>query len=107
MYARVTQLEMDTLRISVDQAEDLFRQYVLPELRRQPGYQGVIVLSTPEGKGLLVSFWASAEEADARSAEGFYAEQLERYFTLFRSPPGRERYRLAFAELPPVESDGG
>jgi hypothetical protein len=33
---------------------------------------------------------------------GFYPEILAQYMTLFRSPPGREHYEVAFAEMPGV-----
>jgi heme-degrading monooxygenase HmoA len=94
MYARVTQLEVDTVRTSVGDAVDLFRNEVLPMLREQAGYQGVDVLTTDEGQALLVSFWDTAEHAQADAERGFYAEVLARYVTLFRSPPGRERYEV-------------
>jgi heme-degrading monooxygenase HmoA len=100
MYARVTQIEIDTLRAGVDDAVEIFRGEVLPHLREQPGFAGVIVLATPEGKGLLVGLWDTEEAAEAGSETGFYAETLARYVTLFRSPPGRERYEVALAEAP-------
>ena len=78
----------------------LFRGEVLPQLREQDGYEGILVLATPDGRGLLLTLWETEEAADAQAATGFYAEQLERYVTLFRSPPGRERYEVAFADAP-------
>lgn len=100
MYARLTLLEIDTMRVSVDSAVELFREAVLPELQTQPGYAGVIVMSTPTGGGALLSFWDSAETADAGAPTGWYPETLDKYLTLFKAPPGRERYEVAFAELP-------
>lgn len=102
MFSRVTLLEIDTLRTSVDDALELFKQQVLPELREQEGYEGVVVMATPEGKGLIVTLWDSEEAAEAHGEDGFYSDVLARYMTLFRSPPGRERYRVAFAEVPAV-----
>ena len=100
MFARLTQLEIDTLRIDTDSAVALFRSEILEELRKQPGYAGILVLSTPDGLGALVSFWDTAEAADVDAVGGFYPEVLQRYVTLFRSPPGRGRYEVALAELP-------
>jgi hypothetical protein len=100
VYARATLLEIDTLRVDVDAALDVFRQEVLPGLQKEPGYCGVLVLSTPDGKGLLVSLWETRTAATAEAEHGFYAEVLERYMTLFRSPPDRERYEVVFAEIP-------
>jgi hypothetical protein len=98
MHARATLLEIDTVRVGVDAAVETFRSEVLPKLREEPGYEGVIVLSSPEGKGLIVSFWSTAEAANTERSG--YSETLAEYMTLFRSPPGREHYEVALAELP-------
>jgi heme-degrading monooxygenase HmoA len=100
MYSRVTLLEIDTLRITIDEATELFRAEVLPRLREQEGFVGAVVLATPEGKGMIVTAWES--EAAAAAAAGFASGELERYMTLFRAPPGREYYQVVFAELPDV-----
>jgi heme-degrading monooxygenase HmoA len=78
----------------------MYEVQVMPELKEQPGYRGALVLTTPEGKGVLVTFWETRENAEAGGDTGFYPATLERYMTLFRSPPGRERYEVALAELP-------
>lgn len=100
MYSRVTLLEVDTLRIDMDAAVALFEEEVLPALREQDDYEGCYVLTTPEGKALLVTFWATPEAAEAGAQTGFYAETLSRYVALFSVPPGRERYDVAFADAP-------
>lgn len=106
MYARTTQLEIDTLRMSMDSAIDMFEEAVLPDLRRQPGFRGVYVCATPEGKALLVSFWESEEAADASAEVGWYSQTLERFATLFRSAPGRERYEVRVAVPPELTPTG-
>ena len=98
MYSRVTQLEVDTLRTTVDEALELFEARVLPHLREQDGYEGVVVLANPDGQALLISIWASEDDA-AASAE-FARGALEQFVTLFRAPPGREQYEVRFAEMP-------
>jgi len=100
MYARVTLLEIDAVRATVHDAVELFRAEVLPHLRVQPGYVGVHVLTTEEGKAALITFWETADAADAGGDSGWYAETLDRYATLFRSPPGRESYEVALSDLP-------
>jgi hypothetical protein len=100
MYSRVTLLEVDTMRTSTAEALGLFTEDVLPALQEQDGYEGVLVLTTPEGKGMIVSFWESEEAADAAAA--FATGAVEQHLTLFRAPPGREHYEVAFADLPVV-----
>ena len=91
MFSRVTLLEIDTARVSMDDALERFRAGVLPLLREQPGYQGVYVLTTEDGKGVLLSLWSGEEDAEAGLTSGYYGEQIAKFATLFRSPPGRCR----------------
>jgi len=100
VFARVTQIEIDTMRIDTDTAVHTYTSEIVPELRRQPGYAGVLVLANPEGTGTVITFWETAEAADTAAPTGFYAEVLEQFTTIFRAPPGRSRYEVAFAELP-------
>jgi heme-degrading monooxygenase HmoA len=100
MFARATQLELDTTRIDMAQAVELFRNEVLPALHRMEGYEGTYVLANPDGKALLLTFWATEEAADTQIELGFYEEQLERYAAIFRAPPGRASYSVVFAEQP-------
>jgi heme-degrading monooxygenase HmoA len=98
MYSRVTLLEIDTLRADVDETVEKFETGVLPHVRELPGYEGVVVLVTPEGKGMVVSFWDTEEDV-AASAE-VAASAVEEFVTIYRAPPGREHYRVALADMP-------
>jgi heme-degrading monooxygenase HmoA len=102
MVARVTLAEIDTVRMSVDQAAERFRESVVPALREQAGYEGVYVLVSDEGKALVLTFWADEAAAEAGIAGGrsFYAEQVEKFVTLYRQPPGRESYDVVLADAP-------
>jgi hypothetical protein len=103
MYARVTLLEIDALRASVPDALERFHSHTLERLRQQPGYRGVWVLATPEGKGLLMSLWETEDQAAIEGDHHFYAEELGHFATLFRSPPGREEYEVLFVDEPSVK----
>ncbi|UCC59343.1 MAG: antibiotic biosynthesis monooxygenase [Dehalococcoidia bacterium] len=98
MYARVTPFEIDTLRISLDEALEQFEALIVPEARKQEGYKGMYVMRTPEGKGLIMSLWSSEEAATAGVTSGYYDEQVAKFVTVFRAPPGREGYEVVFAE---------
>ena|SRR5438105_2459494 len=104
MYARVTLFELDTLRMPLDAAVERFNEAVLPELRRQVGFSGFYVLSTPEGKGLLLSLWSSEAAAQSSMATGFYDEQVAKFLMLLREPPGRDHYEVLAAEVPVAET---
>lgn len=100
MTARVTLAEIDPVRMSIDAATRRFEELVVPALREQEGYEGVYVLVTPLGKALVITFWDTPETADAGLTSGFHAEQVAKFATLFRSPPGRETYDVAVADAP-------
>jgi len=99
MQARVTLFEIDPLRISLPDALEVFRQRVLPRLQLQKDCEGVLVLETPEGRGLLLSFWRSSEAADAAIKSGFYDEQVAEFAMFLRQPPDREHYEVVLKEL--------
>ena len=105
MYSRVTLFTLDTLRFELDAAIERFNELVLPALRDQPGYEGVYVLVNPEGNGLVLSLWATMEDAEAGLRNGFYATQLDKFVTFFRAPPGREGYDVVIADTPAFAPD--
>jgi heme-degrading monooxygenase HmoA len=91
---------MDLTNVGVEQALERYKALVLPDLRLQPGYQGLYVLLNPEGKGLLMTLWDSEEAADAGIKSGYYDRQVAKLITLFKEPPGREHYQVVYSELP-------
>ena len=100
MVARVTLAEVDTLRIGIDEAVQRFEELIVPTLAEQEGFEGFYLLTTADGKGLVLTFWATAEAAEASLASGHYAQQLEKFVTFFRAPPGREQYDVALCDAP-------
>jgi hypothetical protein len=86
--------------MSMTAALERYKTEVAPQLREQPGYCGVFVLMTPEGKGALMSLWETEEQAAIEGDGGFYGEALGRFATLFRAPPGRAKYEVAYVDEP-------
>jgi heme-degrading monooxygenase HmoA len=102
MVARVTMAEIDTMRISIEDAVRRFRERILPPLQEQPGYRGLYALAAPEGAAMVVTFRDSEAAAEAGVRTGFYASQVEQFVTLYRSPPGRTTYDVVVEDRPPV-----
>jgi len=102
MVARVTLAEVDTVRMRLEDAIELYKQSVIPAMQEQEGYEGVCVLATPEGKAVVITFWESDEASEAGVASGFYAQQVEKFVTFFRAAPGRESYDVVISEMPGV-----
>ena len=103
MFARVTLFEIDTLRISIDKALEQFKEVIAPTAKKQDGYEGLYVLGTPEGKGLIMSLWSSEETAIAGVESGYYDEQIAKFISVFRAPPGRDHYEVLLADPPDME----
>ncbi len=104
MIARVTLAEVDPVRMSVERAVRLFQDSVVPALHEQDGYEGAYVLLSDGGKVLALTFWSSEDAAQAglRGPRSFYTEQIGKFVTLYRAPPGREMYDVVVADAPAV-----
>ena len=73
----------------------------MPALHAQDGYEGCYVLTTPEGKALVVTFWSDEDAADA----GLDERPLRASRCRSSSPssarrPGRETYDVGIADAP-------
>jgi len=102
VIARCTMAEIDAVRMSVGEAVTVFRESVLPALHEEEGFEGAYVLLAPEGKALVLTFWADEGAAEAGLRSGFYQEQVEKFITLYRAEPGRETYEVVLADAPAV-----
>ena len=99
MFARATMFEIDTLRASVEDATRLFDEQVAPLIEQQPGFAGMYVMLTPEGKGMVLTLWANEQAAQSGVESGYYEEQIARFVTFVRQAPGREHYEVIRAKL--------
>lgn len=106
MVARVTLADIDTMRISVEDAVERFKQTIVPPLHEQPGYEGLYALATPEGHAMVITLWRDNETADAGLQSGFYASQVEQMVTFYRSPPGRTTYDVVVEDRPDGATSG-
>jgi heme-degrading monooxygenase HmoA len=106
MIARVLVGEIDVVRTSLEDAVQVMRASVIPALREQDGYGGMYLLLTEEGKALAVSFWKTDEAAEAgiEVSRRLYESQIEKFTAIYRSPPGRETYRVALTDTPQADA---
>ena len=100
MFARTTLFELDTVRMPLEAAVQLFRETTLPAMRGQQGYEGMYLLATPEGQGLLLTLWSDEAAAQAGEASGYYDEQVAQFVMLLRQPPGRDHYEVLLSDVP-------
>lgn len=100
MYARLTQFHVDPQDIDLDIAQGVFERLVVPEMRKQAGYEGCYLLRTESGKGAVVSLWESEDAAVSSETSGYYAEQLAKLMPLLGSSPEVDTFQVAFADHP-------
>ena len=103
MYARMTMFHVDPKDINLDIAQGVFERLVVPEMRKQPGYEGCYLLRTEHGRGAVVSLWESEDAAISSETSGYYAEQLAKLMPLLGRSPGVDTFRVAFADHPIAE----
>jgi hypothetical protein len=99
MVARVTLAEVDVVRQSLGELVEFYKESVLPAQHARDGYEGGYVLTTPEGKALVMTFWRDDTAAEAGMVSGFYGEQVQKFVTVFKAAPGRETYDVAVADV--------
>ena len=98
MHARLItiQFQLDKL----EEALQLYRESILPEVRQLPGFKGRIGLGDrSKGKALAITLWES--EADARaSGEGsaFSQATLAKFAPFYAAPPVIEIYEVVDQE---------
>lgn len=91
-YIGGTAARILTLPIAGDQLDgalDIYNQELLPELKRQAGFQGVFWLADrAAGTGYGLSLWTSPETMRAADAPGaFFPSAAQKLASFFRQPP--------------------
>ena len=98
MYARLitSQYQLDKL----DEGLQLYRESILPELKKQPGFKGVMgMVDRSKGKAIALTLWES--EADLlASGEGsaYMQASLAKFASLFVAAPVIETDEVGLQE---------
>ena len=100
MYASVMQFKVDFRGDDFDNAQAAFERTVLPEMRRQPGYEGCYLLKTGRGAGLLISLWEDEAAAQTSGHPGPLLDQKAALRPLLGKVVGEQTYQIAFADHP-------
>ena len=93
MYSRVTRGEAGCLRIDADAAvKGVPPGGCCRSCAPRPG-AGVYVMVNGYREGMVMTLWADAQAMEASTP--LASEAIEQFVTVFRAPPGRERYEAA------------
>lgn len=81
----------------LDEALAVYTETLLPELKRQAGFQGVLCLADRQaGSGLGLSLWTSAEAMRAADEPGaFFPRAAQALAAFFQVPPERGYYTVS------------
>ena len=98
MHARLTtsQYQLD----KVDEALQIYRESILPELRQQPGFKGVMgLVDRSKGKAISLTLWESEADALASGAGSAYMQaSLAKFAAFFVAAPVIETYEVGLQE---------
>ena len=101
VHATVLNFAVDFRGEAFDSAQTAFERAVVPEMRKQNGYEGCYVLRTPKGGGMLVMLWEDRDSALAAERSGPFAEQMQALIPLLgKTTADAQRYDVAFADHP-------
>ncbi len=93
MHARLV-----TFRVregNLDQVIRIIRHAIIPAASRQPGFNGLVLISNPEtSKAMTTTYWESEADMLASEDAEYFQEQISRVIALLRGPPQIEHYRV-------------
>ena len=93
MHARVTTVQAQPGKM--EEAIGIARDSAVPAARRQPGFEGLTLLSDFEtGKSIIITFWESEADMQASETSGYYREQLGKIAGVITGSPVRESYEV-------------
>lgn len=94
MRTRVTTLMVN--KGIADEAVKVYQESVLPVLKVQQGFKGVLLLTDlATGKSISITMWETDGDLKATEASGYYQEQLDKFTRAMTSAPVREEYEVS------------
>jgi len=100
MFARITISQVKPEKI--DDGVRIYRKSVVPEAKKQRGYQGACLLVDPKsGKNISVTFWRTEKDAIANEENLYYQEQLVKFLSMLAGPMIREGYEVRIHAMDP------
>jgi heme-degrading monooxygenase HmoA len=94
LQARVSQVRIRPEQM--EEAAQIYEQFIVPALKQQPGFSGALLLTQPEsGRGISITLWDSEESRTAGEVGGFYQEQIAHFAGMFTETPVRDAFEVA------------
>ena len=94
MHAHVVTIQIRPGKL--DGAIAIYRDAVVPSLRKQKGFRGARLLTDPvSGKGLMETLWETEADLTATEASGRFQEEVARFQPVLGAPATREHYEVS------------
>ena len=94
MYARV--INGVVLSGKMDELISVVNDDLAPRMRRQPGSQGMLLLTDiGTGRSISISLWDSKEAMMEGEANDFLADQLSQLLPLLEDAPSTRNFRVS------------
>ena len=94
MYARLVTVQIQQGK--VDEANNLYRDSVVPAAQQQKGFKGGFMLSDPNtGKGVSIALWETEDDMKASEKSGYLQEQIAKFAAVLAAPPTTEHFEVA------------
>ena len=94
MHAGVT-----SFRVRPGRMGEAVRTYVgsvIPAMREEQGFRGVLVLTDPEtDEGHTIALWETKDDAEALESSGKYHYHVAKLSGVFAEPPVRKVYEVS------------
>jgi len=100
VYASVTQFTVDFRGDDMDVAQDAFERDVVPEMRKQAGYEGSYFLRAARGAGVLISLWEDEAAAQVGLHSGPFVDQMAALRRVLGKIGDEQAFRIGFADHP-------
>lgn len=88
-----------TFKVRPGKTEEAVRIYlgsVVPVMREQRGFQGILVLSNPEiDEGYTIALWDTEGDAETYGSSKTYGEQIAKFGSTLAEPPDRKVYEVS------------
>ncbi|MCI0400298.1 MAG: antibiotic biosynthesis monooxygenase [Gammaproteobacteria bacterium] len=93
MYARVVNVSMKPHKS--DESLAIWQESVVPAVKRQAGFKGLLVLATPgRDKSMSVTLWETEADMKANESSGYFQEQVDKFADLIGGRPILEHYEV-------------
>lgn len=93
MYARTTTIQAQPGK--VEEAIDIVRESIVPLAKEQPGFKGLMALTSTEDEDVvLLSLWETEDDLKVSEDNGYYEDQIGKLSSVFVGRALREVYEV-------------